>query len=190
MKIGWLLGTQFAVQIVPGPGDTPLAILAGLPEEVMTAGKDLVDSVWRGETAGNRLRPSLLSVPCDASSGWKQFGNAIELATKLVQPDGRIIVIADLSVPEGPGASLLRRSQDPEELLKPLRREPCEDAVEITQLINTLRHARVYLYSNIPTDIVEELGIIAIEDEAELNRLTTAARSCVALPNAGFAWIE
>ena len=188
-EVGWLLGTQFSVQIVPGPDDSPLAILAGLPEEVMTAGKELLNSSWRVKPQA-QVDAVVLSVPCHATSGWKQFGSAIELATKLVRQDGRIIVVADLSVPEGPGASLLRRSQDPEELLKPLRREPCEDAVEITQLINTLRHARVYLYSNIPTDIVEELGIIPIEDEAELNRLTTAARSCVALPNAGFAWIE
>lgn len=188
-EVGWLLGTQFSLQIVPGPDDSPLAILAGLPEEVMTAGKELVDSTWRIKPR-TQADAVVLSVPCNATSGWKQFGSAIEFATKLVRQDGRIIVVADLSVPEGPGASLLRRCQDPEELLKPLRREPCEDAVEITQLINTLRHARVYLYSNIPTEIVEELGIIAIEDEAELNRLTTAAQSCVALPNANYAWIE
>ena len=187
-EVGWLLGTQFSVQIVPGPGDTPLAILAGLPEDVMTAGKDLVDRVWRVKPR-KEVDAVVLSVPCDASSGWKQFGNAIELATRLVQPDGRIIVVADLPVPEGPGATMLRRCQDAEELLKPLRREPGPDAVEITQLINTLRHARVYLYSNMPSDIVEELGIIAIEDPAELQRLTTAAKSCVALPNANYAWV-
>lgn len=187
-EVGWLLGTQFSVQVVPGPGETPLAILSGLPEDVMTAGKDLVDRVWRVKPR-KEVDSIVLSVPRDASPGWKQFGNAIELATKLVQPDGRIIVVADLPIPEGPGATMLRRCQDADELLKPLRREPGQDAVEITQLINTLRHARVYLYSNIPSDIVEELGIIAIEDPAELQRLTTAAKSCVALPNANYAWI-
>jgi hypothetical protein len=187
-EVGWLLGTQFSVQIVPGPGETPLAILAGLPEDVMAAGKDLVNRVWRVKPR-KQVDAVLLSVPCDASSGWQQFGNAVELATKLVQPDGRIIVVADLPIPEGPGANMLRRCQDPDDLLKPLRREPGQDAVEITQLINALRHARVYLYSNIPSDIVEELGIIAIEDSAELQRLTTAAKSCVVLPNANYAWI-
>ena len=187
-EIGWLLGTQFAVQIVPGPDKTPLAILAGLPEDVMTAGKDLVDRVWRVKPR-KQVEAAVLSVPCDVASGWKQFGNAIELATRLVQSDGRIIVVADLPIPEGPAATMLRRCQDPDELLKPLRREPCQDSVEITQLINTLRHARVYLYSNIPSDIVDELGMIAIEDASELQRLTAASKSCVALPNANYAWI-
>lgn len=187
-EVGWLLGTQFCVQIVPGSGDRPIAILAGLPDDVMVAGKGLVEEVWRVYPR-QQFDSIVLSVPASAASGWKQFGNAIELATKLVQQNGRIIVVADLPVPEGPGAVMLRRSLEPEELLKPLRREPVEDAVEITQLINTLRHGRVYLYSNIPSDIVEELGIIAIEDAAELQKLTMAAGSCAALPNANYAWV-
>ena len=98
-------------------------------------------------------------------------------------------MVADLPVPEGPGATMLRRCADPEELLKPLRREPVVDSLEITQLINTLRHARLYLYSIIPTDIVEELGMIAIESESEIQRLTVQAQSCAALPNANYAWV-
>jgi nickel-dependent lactate racemase len=189
-EVGWLLGTQFSLQIVPGPGENPLAVLAGLPDDVMTAGKELVDHAWRLKPR-KQVEALLLSVPCgNTASGWKQFGKAIELATKLVQPDGRIIVIADLAVPEGPGATMLRRSPEPEELLTSLRREPGEDSVEMSQLINALRHARVYLYSNISTDVVEELGMIAIEGESELQRLTTAAQSCAVLPNANYAWIR
>ncbi|MCA9008504.1 MAG: DUF2088 domain-containing protein [Planctomycetaceae bacterium] len=187
-EVGWLLGTQFCVQIVPGSGDRPLAVLAGLPDDVMVAGKELVEQVWN-LPSGRQFDSIVLSVPASASSGWKQFGNAVELATKLIPQNGRIIVVADLPVPEGPGAMMLRRSLEPEELLKPLRREPVDDSVEITQLIHALRHARVYLYSNIPSDIVEELGIIAIEDAAELQKLTTAAGSCAALPHANYAWV-
>jgi len=188
-EIGWLLGTQFSVQIVPGPGENPLAVLAGLPEDVLTAGKVLVDQTWRLKPR-KQVDALVLSVPCcNSASGWKQFGNAIELAAKIVEQDGRIIAVADLSVPEGPGATMLRRCSDPEELLKPLRREPCVDSVEITQLIDTLRHARLYLYSTIPTDIVEDLGMIAIESELEIQRLTAQAQSCAALPNANYAWV-
>jgi nickel-dependent lactate racemase len=187
-EVGWLLGTQFAVQVVPGAGETPLAILAGLPEDVMSAGKEIVDRVWR-VTSRKESEAILLSVPVSGLTGWKQFGTAIEQAAKIVEPDGRIIVIADLPIPEGPAATMLRRCQEPGELLKPLRREPTEDAVEIVKLINTLSHARIYLYSQIPADIVEELGMIAIEDAGELQRLTMASNNCVVLPNANYAWV-
>lgn len=187
-EVGWLLGTQFVVQVIPGPDETPLAILAGLPEDVMVAGKEIVDRVWRVKSR-RHAEAVLLSVPC-VGSGWSQLGVALDQAAKLVEPDGRIIVIADLPVPDGPGASMLRRCREPEELLKPLRREPGPDAVEITQLINALRHARIYLYSTIPAEIVEELGIIAIEDASELQRLTSVSKNCVALPHANFASVE
>jgi hypothetical protein len=187
-EVGWLLGTQFVVQIVPGPHETALAILAGLPEDVLNAGKEIVDRVWRVKKV-EHVEAVLLSVPSIGTSGWTQFGIALEQAVKIVEPDGRIIVVADLPIPEGPAASLLRRCREPEELLKPLRREPSVDAVEITQLINALNHARVYLFSLIPADIVEELGMIAIEDADELQRLTSASENCVALPHANFAWV-
>ena len=187
-EVGWLLGTQFAVQVIPGTDVTPLAILAGLPEDVMSVGKETVDRVWRLKSR-KEVETILLSVPCNGSSGWKQLGTALEQATKLVEPDGRIIVIADLPIPEGSAATMLRRCQEPNELLKPLRREPSHDAVEILQLIHALEHARVYLYSQIPADVVEELGMIAIEDANELQRLSKASSNCYALPNANYAWV-
>lgn len=187
-EVGWLLGSQFTVQVIPGPDAAPLAILTGLPEDVMASGKEFVERIWH-------LKPRklvdavVLSVPADALSGWKQFGTALEQATQMVQDGGRIIAIADLPIPEGPAATMLRRTQEPDELLKPLRRDSVEDSVEITQLINALSQARVYLFSRIPPEIVEELGMIPIEDAAELQRLTAAAESCVALPSANYAWI-
>ena len=187
-EVGWLLGSQFTVQVIPGPDSGPLAILAGLPEDVMASGKELVHRVWHLKPL-KLVEAVVLSVPGDTLSGWKQFGIAIEQATQIVQDGGRIIAIADLPIPEGPAATMLRRTQEPDELLKPLRREPVQDAVEITQLINALNHARVYLFSRIPSEIVEELGMIPIEDAAELQRLTAAAESCVALPSANYAWI-
>lgn len=188
-EVGWLLGTQFSVQIIPGPGKTPLAILAGLPDNVMAAGKEIVDRVWR-VAIDRRVESVVLSVPADSTFGWKQFGTAVERASRLVESGGRIIVVADLPVPEGPAATLLRRSQDPSELLKPLRREPSQDSVEIVQLIHALRHARVYLHSRIPADIVEELGMIPIGEANEIQRLTIASETCVVLPNANYAWID
>ena len=187
-EVGWLLGTQFAVQVVPGTSEAPLAILAGLPDDVMSAGKEIIDRVWRIK-AQKDAEAIVLSVATSGLSAWKQFGSAIEQASKIVEPDGRIIVIADLPIPEGPAATMLRRCQEPSELLKPLRREPTEDAVDIVRLINTLSHARVYLFSQIPTDIVEELGMIAIEDASELQRLTQVSSNCVVLPNANYAWV-
>ena len=187
-EVGWLLGTQFTVQAIPGTAGLPAEILAGLPEEVMTRGKELVERTWR-VSVEEMLEGAVISVPGGAF-GWKQLGQALENTTNIVQQGGRIVIVADLPVPEGPAATMLRRCQDPEELLKPLRREPTIDSVEFAQLIQALRRVRVYLLSQLPPELVEELGMIPVSDSAELQRLVATIEDCKCIPFANYAWCE
>ncbi len=188
-EVGWLLGTQFTVQVIPGSADAPAEILAGLPEDVMNRGKELVEKLWR-VTTDELLNGVVVSIPGGSSFGWRQLGLALEQASNIVLQGGRIIVVADLSIPEGPGATMLRRCQEPEELLKPLRREPTFDSVEIAQLIQAQRRARIYLLSRLPAEVVEELGMIPLADTAELQRLVSSIDGCRVIPLANFAWCE
>lgn len=187
-EVGWLLGTQFTVQAIPGAAGLPAEILAGLPEDVMTRGKELVERTWR-VSVEEMLEGAVISVPGGAF-GWKQLGQALENTTNIVQQGGRIVIVADLPIPEGPAATMLRRCQDPEELLKPLRREPTIDSVEFAQLIQALRRVRVYLLSQLPAELVEELGMIPVSDSAELQRLVATIEDCKCIPYANYAWCE
>lgn len=187
-EVGWLLGTQFTVQAIPGAAGLPAEILAGLPEDVMTHGKELVERTWR-VSVEEMLEGAVISVPGGAF-GWKQLGQALENTTNIVQQGGRIVIVADLPIPEGPAATMLRRCQDPEELLKPLRREPTVDSVEFAQLIQALRRVRVYLLSQLPAELVEELGMIPVSDSAELQRLVATIEDCKCIPFANYAWCE
>lgn len=187
-EVGWLLGTQFTVQAIPGAAGLPAEILAGLPEDVMARGKELVESTWR-VSVEEMLEGAVISVPGGAF-GWKQLGQALENITNIVQQGGRIVIVADLPIPEGPAATMLRRCQDPEELLKPLRREPTIDSVEFAQLIQALRRVRVYLLSQLPAELVEELGMIPVSDSAELQRLVATIEDCKCIPFANYAWCE
>jgi nickel-dependent lactate racemase len=187
-EVGWLLGTQFTVQAIPGAAGLPAEILAGLPEDVMARGKELVESTWR-VSVEEMLDGAVISVPGGAF-GWKQLGQALENITNIVQQGGRIVIVADLPIPEGPAATMLRRCQDPEELLKPLRREPTVDSVEFAQLIQALRRVRVYLLSQLPAELVEELGMIPVSDSAELQRLVATIEDCKCIPFANYAWCE
>ena len=187
-EVGWLLGTQFTVQAIPGAAGLPAEILAGLPEDVMTRGKELVERTWR-VSVEEMLEGAVISVPGGAF-GWKQLGQALENTTNIVQQGGRIVIVADLPIPEGPAATMLRRCQDPEELLKPLRREPTIDSVEFAQLIQALRRVRVYLLSQLPAELVEELGMIPVSDSAELQRLVATIEDCKCIPFANYAWCE
>ena len=188
-EIGWLLGTQFTIQVIPGVGAAPTEIIAGLPDDVFRHGKEILNRVFR-IVVNEEVDAVVLSIPGGAAFGWRQLGHALEQSSRLINQGGRIIVVADLPVPEGPAATMLRRCPEPEDLLKPLRREPTSDAVEIAQLIETLRRARVYLLSSLPPDVVEELGMIPITDSAELQRLVAAVENRIVIPNANYACCE
>ena len=74
----------------------------------------------------------------------------------------------------------VRRSESPEELEQPLMLEPPPDAFEALQLIRAIRDVKILLRSSLPDAVVEELGMIPVEDSAELQRLADQAESpCV-----------
>ncbi len=188
-EVGWLLGTQFTIQVVPGTATLPAAILSGIPDVVMERGRELVNEIWR-VSLEEPVDAVVMTVPGGTTFGWKQLGLALEQVSSLVPQGGRIIAIADLPEPQGPAATLLRRSQEPEELLKPLRREPTVDSVEIAQLIQAQRRARVYLLSRLAPEIVEELGMIPVADSEELRRLVSTIPNCRIIPFANYTWCE
>ncbi|MFN9719293.1 MAG: lactate racemase domain-containing protein [Planctomycetota bacterium] len=186
-EVGWLLGTQFTIQVVPGTASHPAAILCGMPDVVMERGRELVNEIWR-VSLEEPVDAIVLTVPGGTPFGWKQLGQALEQASSMVLQGGRIIAIADLPEPQGPAAALLRRSQEPDELLKPLRREPTTDSIEIAQLIQAQRRARVYLLSRLSPEVVEELGMIPIASSEELRRLVATFTNCRIIPFANYSW--
>ncbi len=188
-EVGWLLGTQFAVQVIPGGDGSPIAFLCGAPDEVMKAGRRLLHQHWT-VPADETFELVIVSVPANTSTGWKSVGAAVKTATRLAGDGGRIAVIAELPGQIGPAMEMLRRSLEPEELLRPLQREMLHDAAEVLQLIKAMTRARIYLHSNLDAVFVEELGILPLTSAAELQRLIKSAERTFVLPHANFAWVE
>ncbi|MFN8710045.1 MAG: hypothetical protein ACK50J_25525, partial [Planctomyces sp.] len=54
--------------------------------------------------------------------------------------------------------------------------------------IQTMQKARVYLYSGMPPEIVEEMGMFAIESEEEICKLLAANPNAAIIPSANFSW--
>lgn len=186
-EIGWLLGTQFAVQVVPGADGGVFAIIAGAPRDVQHASQEQLLQLWKLQFE-HLVDLAVVSVPADSVYGWKWFGNAVDTASRLVRQGGRLVVIADLQTPETPALQALRRTQEPEDLIKPLRREPTEDSVEALQLIQAMRRVRVYLHSAISAETVEEFGMYSIAGSSELQKLLTSANDTAVIAGANFAW--
>jgi hypothetical protein len=184
-EVGWLLGTQFVAGVIPESAGSGPQVLAGDPQAVLEAARREVAATLHVEVA-EPVELVAVSIPGGTSLGWKQLGLALEQAARVVEPGGRIVVVADLAEPQGPAATMLRRCVEPEDLLTPLRREPVADSREIVQIIMAQRHARVYLLSALPAAVVEELGLIPLVNADEASRLLSLVDRLLVVPNACF----
>ena len=180
-EVGSLAGTQFTLQLIHGTHG-PMEVLAGHPDQVFERARTRNQQYWT--VSLNEPADAVLTSVPGGPTAWSCFGQALENVMELIDQGGRIIVVADLDMPEGPAATLVRRTQDPEELLRPLKKEPLPDGTPFLQLIEACRRARVYLLSRLPAEVVEELGMIPLAGEAELQKLLTTVPQCVVLPNA------
>lgn len=191
-EIGWLLGIQFAVQVMPSNGHGGAAgFLAGNPEVVAQQGRTLLDSSWRirfdqrGETV-------LLSIPgnVDDATDWDQLGAALEAASRLVVREGRIIVLSDLAAEPGPGIQLLKSCRSAKAALQPLRKESPPDLVAASQIAAAADWASVYLLSKVPSTVIEETFMTPLESEAEVSRLLKTCDGCMVLAGAQHVYTE
>lgn len=191
-EIGWLLGVQFTIQVLPSGGHGGAAeIVAGAIDSVTQRSRSVLDESWRikfdqrGETA-------LVSIPCppDGVTDWEQLGDALEAASRLVIREGRIIVLSDLSASPGPGIELLRSCRSAKAALQPLRKEAPPDLVAASQIAAAADWASVYLLSGLPSQLVEELFMTPLENESEVTRLINSCDGCIVVAGAQHAYVE
>jgi nickel-dependent lactate racemase len=174
-EVGWLLGVQFALQVIPGVGGAVANVLAGASEAVLRRGQELLDETWR-VTLDERIDFVIIAVEADeAGHGWSQLGAALETARRLVEKDGRILVLSQLDSPLTPGLELLQASRTPRDALQPLRQSTPEDLVEATQIAKAVDWAKVYLLSNLEDALAEDLFAVPLGNEQEAARLIESA---------------
>ncbi|MEP3481856.1 MAG: lactate racemase domain-containing protein [Fuerstiella sp.] len=185
-EIGWLIGTQFAVQAIPDDQGNIGQLLCGAPDAVMAEGRRILmeQRQLHGILDSDLI---LLSIaPVNDTVSWKDLGHAVALAARLASDDTRIAVVADLPEQISPTLQMLQRCAEPEDLLKPLSLEPTHDALETIQLIQALRTSSIFLLSQLPATLVEDLGMLPMESAAELQRLLSKADRPAVLHGANF----
>ena len=123
-EIGWLLGVQFAMQVLPSSGHGGAAcVLAGNPDSIAQRGRLLLDQNWRMQI-DQRGETAVVSIPTGSydATGWEQLGEALEAASRLIVREGRIIVLSDLCADPGPGIEMMKACRSAKAALQPLRR--------------------------------------------------------------------
>lgn len=186
-EVGWLIGTQFTVQVLPGSGERVLDVLAGTLPRVFELGGQRYDVAWSWPVP----RPASLVVASltgrSARQTWGNVGRALAAAVRVVGEGGAIALCTELEAAPGPAVSSLAGGDDPPTAWRHLRRHPSADSLAAAEVLRALERATVYLLSRLDESLVEDLGLAAVSDAADIGRLARRHDSCIVLADAEFA---
>ena len=179
----WLLGVQFTIQVIPGPGDTVLNVLAGDCNAVASRGKSLCESAWRFNLPD---RASLVVATIDGGpqqQTWENFVRALSVASHAVEDNGAIVICSELKRTALPVASPV--GAETSEFVSDQPSSAAETAEAV--ISKSCNNARVFLLSDLKSDVVEDLGIAYVAKPDEVIRLSRQHDSCILVSSAQHA---
>lgn len=183
-EVAWLLGIQLTLQVIAGPGDSLLHVLAGPDAELSSRSHQLAIDVWGYDIRDKaELVVATIEGQEDVQS-WENFSRALHTAQQLCETGGTIVLCTDLATPPGPALRRLSQSEDKELLLKRLGNDRSADAISAWLLVDGRDTWHVFLLSQLDEATVESLGIGYVDTPAHINRISGHCKSCILLTDA------
>lgn len=182
-EIVWLMGIPFVIQVIAA-GDGLVDVIAGSSEGVSRQAGSQQDDHWL-ISMPERVDTVVAAIPGGTDSqGWNQLGQALATARQIVELGGRIILLSELNEAPGEGIEYLRRFEEPDEALQPLRQLMPTDLLPAVQLASAASRARVYLLSHLPSELVTDVFMHPLDSVKEVERLLQTGNSCAFLGGA------
>ncbi len=189
-QVAWLLGIQMIVAVTPTVDGQPQQILVGTTYGIDQALAEQNEALKKpaDESLDNHDLVLAYLHGGEQQQTWENVGRALFAARGVVRPGGTIAIVTALREP--PSGSLLRLREvqqgSEDDVRKRLLKDTDRHTFTATLLLDAQREGRVVLYSQVPTEKVEQLGIGAIDNSTELDHLISEHASCCVLPSAQF----
>ncbi|HKB34921.1 MAG TPA: lactate racemase domain-containing protein [Gemmataceae bacterium] len=179
----WLLGAPFFLQVIEGTGDSVADVVGGIANS-LDEGRRLQDAHWRRTVAreADTVVASLSGDP--ARHGFAELADAVTCASRVLRPNGRIVLLTESSPSPGPVMTLLREADDPAAALTEIRRRSDYELRAAWQWATVAQEHRIFLLSGLPDDMVEDLFAVPLENVSQAQRLVSASASCLVLGDA------
>lgn len=182
-EVGWLLGLPLFIQALETCQDQLSHVVAGTAAPVRARTCALLDRQARF-SAGN----ADLVIATLTGTGLRQtlgdVAAALETASRVVRPGGRIVVLSRARPELSAGFEMLRAAPTPERGLSQARQADTPDAVSVWQWLCALQHAKVTLLSGLTAEVAEELFVTPMDDPGQLAKLVQAAETVLLIPDA------
>ncbi|WP_437205319.1 lactate racemase domain-containing protein [Planctomicrobium sp. SH664] len=188
-EVGWLLGLQISICLIPALGTGVHQVLVGQTDSTLREARAVLKHSWLIQPE-ERAELVVVTVPEDGSGhGWEQVAAAIEAGRRAVERNGRILVLSQLKEAPGPGLEILKQSRTPRDAVKPIRKANVPDLVAATRIAAALDWANISLLSELEPGTVEDLFMLPVESEEEARRLLRNDEMTTILENAQHATV-
>src|SRR5262249_35710945 len=179
-EVTWLLGVPFLIQVIEGEGDAIAHILGGTAEAA-AEGNRLLDERWK--IMVDRRAHTVVALVNGAGSqqDFASLAQAALCASRVVEPDGRIVLLSHSDPPITEGMTILRQSDNPAVAARIVQERQPADRVALLEWLHAASKAELYLLSNIEENVVEELYSMPLQQARQLQRLIDIAPSSLFL---------
>lgn len=189
-EIGWLLGLQYSIQVVPSAAGEMAHVVSGACDSVLQRGKKLLDESWRS-AAGERAETVLISLlSIEGTPDLAGLARGCQVAARLVEADGRVLFLTDLNEIPDEARTILEADSDLDRIARKFTKSTCPEVNALGALIRLTQRAKVYLLSGLDPDLVESLQCIPLSNETELERAIQQGSSYAVLDGGRFAYVD
>jgi len=181
LEVSWLVGSQLHVGVIAGTSGI-LDVISGRDSSVCDRGIAVLDEHWtfRPESRAEIVVAGL-GRP-DARPSLESLAEGLATATRLVQNGGKIIILSNATGAVGPALRYLIDAGGAERGESLLRGREMDDDFQVaSRIAQAVAWADVFLYSELPRDLVEELSMTPIEKPEQARRLLAQGRSATIL---------
>jgi len=189
-EIGWLLGLQLSIAVIPSGSAAAHEVIAGQCDSVLRQARKRLKSKWLVR-AEERAELVLVTVPQDAAGQhWDQVTAAIDAGRRLVERNGRIVVLSQLNAAPGPGLEILKSVREPRDALKQIQRAQPPDLLAATRLALATDWANVAILSQLDSNEVSDLFMLPLENEREVQKILDAEDLTAIIEAAQHAFVQ
>ena len=177
-EVGWLMGIQFSIAVVPACDGSVATILGGKPDAVFRQASELIRPLGGTQAGEHSLAVAFVEGDWTQQS-WMNVARAAAHADMQLDSFGSIVICTDL---KHLSAGILQLGSDePEEKLeRQLLNSDLEDAFAAAVLCSIKSKRSIYLMSQLKSHQVESLGLAFVECPTDIERLCRESNSfCV-----------
>ncbi len=183
-EVGWLMGIQFAIAVVPASDGSVSEILGGNPDKVFQQASELLRPVGSGTLQEHSLAVAFVEGDWTQQS-WMNVARAAAHADMQLNSNGNIVVCSDIKSLSA-GISQLGSDESEEKLQRQLLSSDLEDAFAAAVLSSIKSKRSIYLMSQLKASQVEGLGLAYLDRPLDIERLCREADSVCVMRSSQF----